>query len=33
VLIAFHTHLSTQKKDNVIHALQQHFADTIPEAV
>ena len=33
VTMNIYTHLSTQKKDKAIHALQQHFADTIPEAL
>ena len=28
-----YTHLSSQKKDLAIHALQQHFSDTLPKAL
>ena len=28
-----YTHLSSQKKESAIHALQQHFSETIPEAL
>ena len=28
-----YTHLSSQKKEKAILALQQHFSDTIPEAL
>ncbi|MBQ6865767.1 MAG: tyrosine-type recombinase/integrase [Clostridia bacterium] len=33
VTINIYTHLSTQKKDKAVQALQQHFSDTIPEAL
>ncbi len=33
VTMNIYTHLSSQKKESAIHALQQHFSETIPEAL
>ena len=33
VTMNIYTHLSSQKKESAIHALQQHFSDTIPKAL
>ena len=33
VTMNIYTHLSSQKKEKAVQALQQHFADTIPEAL
>ena len=33
VTMNIYTHLSSQKKENAIHALQQHFSDVIPDAL
>ena len=33
VTMNIYTHLSSQKKESAIQALQQHFSDTIPEAL
>ena len=33
VTMNIYTHLSSQKKEKAVQALQQHFADTIPDAL
>ena len=33
VTMNIYTHLSSQKKEKAVQALQQHFTDTFPEAL